>query len=132
MTTVKNIGQLRMQIQSQPAGNVHYTDPTPDHGGLGEYPTPVGLLAEALAACAMTVLSKAALKNGLNPEGYHAEVKEVEIDHEKNCVSRIALRLYLPGSVDEKLRPRLEAFAKNACTVGNTLTCEKQFEFVYE
>lgn len=132
MITVKNKGQFRVEIGSRPADNIIYTDAPAAHNGLGEYPTPVELMAESLAACALTTLSMGAARNGLNIESYRAEVTGIDFDDNHSAVTRVGLRFHLPQDIEPKLRKKLEAFAHNACTVGNTLKCEKDFEFVYE
>ena len=53
-------------------------------------------------------------------------------DMETFAVSRIPITFHLKASFDEKQRKKFEHIARKTCFVGNTLTAEKVFTFVYE
>ena len=71
-------------------------------------------------------------KAGVDFTGCYAEVGECEEDMQKFVVTRIPITFHLKASYDAKLRAKLESFAHRACFVGNTLTAEKAFTFIYE
>lgn len=130
MIELKNAGQFRMELTN---GALSLTTDAPAaHGGRGEYPTPVELMADALAACALTTASMAAAKAGLNPDGWRAEVTGIQFAEGHGKVTAIAIAFHFAKDVDPSMRRRLEAFTHNGCTVGNTLTAEKQFTFSYD
>lgn len=108
------------------------TDVPAAHGGRGEGPSPVVLMAEALACCAVTTACMAARKAGVPDDGLHAEVTDIAFATDADRVSRIAITLHLPQATDEKMRQRLEHFTKLGCTVGNSLNVDKAFTFVYD
>lgn len=132
MITAKQLAQHRVELALMPGNITIHTDAPQSHGGLGEYPTPVVLFAESLAACALTTLGMAAAKAGLNPEGYHAEVTDITTDDATHSVTAIAITFHLPASIEEKARKRLETFTHKGCMVGNSIKAEEQFTFVYE
>lgn len=111
---------------------VIYTDADADEGGLGYHPCPVDILAESLAACALTTIGLKAEELGESFIGSYAEVEKIEYDMKKWCVSEIRIAFHLQASIPEEKRKRLEAFAQRACFVGNTLTARKDFVYVYE
>lgn len=108
------------------------TDANKQNGGLGENPNPVYLLASSLSACALTVICMVAKKLNVSAEGCWAEVTDVEEDMAENRVTKIAITFHLKASYDAATRKRLEAYAHRGCFVGNTLTAEKVFTFLYE
>lgn len=130
MITVKNAGKFRMEVKNEK--ELLHTDVPAGHGGLGEYPTPVVLFAESLAACALTTASMGAANDGLDATGWHAGVTEIGFDEAHSKVERIAVRFHFGKDVPEEKRKRLEAFTHRGCTVGNSLTTEKQFVFDYD
>lgn len=121
-----------MQLNYLPNDSVYYADATERHGGMGSYPTPVELLAESLASCALITLCLTAEKHGIDSNRFWAEVEDISIDKTTNAVGAINLRLHLTSDVLPENRPRLEAHAKRACTVGNTLNCTRNFVFDYD
>ena len=130
MVTVKNAGKCRMEIQNE--RELTHTDVPAEHGGIGEYPTPVVLLAESLMACALTTASMGAAKSEIDATGWYAELESIGFDEGHEKVTSIAVRLHFGKDVPEGSRKRLEAFTHRGCTVGNSLTSEKQFTFVYD
>lgn len=128
--TVKNAGKFRMELRNGEEW-VH-TDAPAEYGGLGNYPSPVALLAQSLMACALTTASKGAEKVSLDATGWHAELLEVCFDEGHEKVTAIAVRFHFGQDVPEEQRKRLEAFTMRGCTVGNSLTTEKRFSFDYD
>ena len=101
-------------------------------GGLGENQNPVQLLGNALAACVLTLMGLQAERGCVDFAGCYAEVGECEEDMEKLTVTRIPITFHLKANFDEKQRKKFEYIATKACFVGNTLTAEKVFIFVYD
>ncbi len=108
------------------------TDAVKSVGGLGEYQTPVELLASSLAACALTVMGLQAERAGNDFSDCYAEVGECEEDMQEHRVTKFSINFHLKASFDEKLRKRLENFSRKGCFVGNTLDAEKEFTFTYD
>ncbi|EFM01198.1 MAG: OsmC family protein [Hoylesella marshii] len=132
VTTVKFQGKARNEATHHATHEILHTDAGKASGGLGEYGTPVSLLATSLAACAMTTMEIAAEKAGIDFTGCRAEVGEYELDMENLRVKRLQIEFHLKAEFDEKFRKKLEHFAHKGCIVGNTLDTEKDFTFIYE
>lgn len=130
MITIENVGGFRMEVRNDK--EYTHTDAPAVHGGKGEFITPVELLAESLMACALTTASMGAAKAGIEAEGWHAELKNIEFADGHDGVSAIAIEFHFGKDVPENQRRRLEAFTKNGCTVGNSLKSEEKFTFVYD
>lgn len=130
MMTVKNAGQYRLEINNE--REVVHTDVPAQHGGQGEYPTPVVLFAESIAACVLTMASLGGGKRGVDSTGWWAEVTEIGFDEGHTCVERVSIHLHLGKNVPEEQRAQLEAYALKGCTVGNSVKTEKQFTIDYD
>lgn len=128
--TIKNIGSFRMEICN--AKEKTHTDAPASHGGKGELITPVELFAESLMACALTTASMGAGKSGINTEGWHAELKDIEFAEGHSSVTAITIEFHFGSNIPEAQRRRIEAFTKKGCTVGNSLKTEEKFTFVYD
>lgn len=128
--TIKNMGSFRMEISNQKEKT--HTDAPVSHGGKGELITPVELFAESLMACALTTASMGAGKAGVNADGWHAELKGIELAEGHSSVTAIAIEFHFGSNVPEAQRRRIEAFTKKGCTVGNSIKTEEKFTFVYD
>lgn len=128
----KHIGHNRIALNYANTDIVYTTDSPTSHGGLGEFPTPVVLMAESLAACALTTACIWASQRDIDHSGFRAIVENIEIDPAANAVSGITIRFHFNRSIDAELRPRIEAATHRGCTVGNTLTGNKLFIFDYD
>lgn len=134
MTITKAIyqGKGRVEATHMRSEVTVNTDAGKAVGGLGENQTPVELLGNALAACVLTLMGLQAERGGIDFTGCYAEVGECEEDMEAFTVTRIPITFHLKAVFDEKQRKKFEYIARKACFVGNTLTAEKVFSFVYE
>lgn len=111
---------------------VMHTDAPAAHGGIGDFPTPVHMMAEALLACGVTTASMGAAKAGLDPTGWYAELTNIDFSETHDRVTAISAVFHFSKNVEEKDRKRLEAFTHRACTVGNSLSADKRFTFTYD
>lgn len=132
VTTAKYLGTGRVEATHNASGDHVTTDAVKQVGGRGEHQTPVELLGNSLAACALTIMGLQAEKAGADFAGCYAEVGECEENMEVFTVTRIPIVFHLKADFDTKLRKKLESFAAKACFVGNSLHSEKAFTFVYE
>lgn len=128
---VKSVGKYRMEATYEKSGQTLSTDPGKESGGLGEYATPVDIMAQSLAACSLTTISMRAARENIDLTGSYAVVGEIVEDPATMTVTKINIEFHVKG-VDESLRKKLATFAHKGCYVGNTLTCEKNFTFVWE
>ena len=132
VVTSKYLGKARVESVHNATGEKTTTDAGKAAGGLGEYGNPVEVLCTSLAACALTVTGLHAEKAGLDFTGCYAEVTHYEEDFSTFVVTKICITFHLKAEYDEKQRKKLEAFSHRACFVGNSLTAEKDFTFVYD
>ncbi|RRD02915.1 OsmC family protein [Prevotella sp. OH937_COT-195] len=132
ISVAKYLGKARVESTHVVSGQKTVTDAGKASGGYGEYPTPVDILGQSLANCALTVMALRALKEGIDITGSYAEVGEFEESMETFSVTKLNVVFHIKGDFDEKTRKKLETFAHKGCFVGNTLTAEKNFTFVYE
>jgi uncharacterized OsmC-like protein len=132
MITVKHIGDFRMEITPDPALAKTYTDVYKKYGGLEIYPSPGGMLAEALAACALSTACLSAHKHGTDTSNFYAQVEGIEMDEASNSIARITIHLHVSKDIAEDKRPRLEAATKRGCVVGNSIKAEEVLIFSYD
>ena len=130
MIIIENIGGFRTEIKNDK--ELTHTDAPANHGGKGEYVTPVELLAESLMACALTTASMGAAKSGIDAKGWHAGLMGVEFSENHDRVTAISIEFLFDKDVPEAQRKRLEAFTKHGCTVGNSLNVDEKFTFLYD
>lgn len=128
----KHVGQYRINLTYLNNYSVNITDVPAAQNGMGEFPSPTALLAEALAACALTTACMAAERRGINAQDFRADVENIEYDSQRNAVEAIVVRFHFNKDIAEDLRPRLEASTLRGCTVGNSLTAQKTFLFEYD
>lgn len=121
-----------MDVVYEAGGVKINTDAPAAHGGIGEFPTPVALLGESLAACALTTASMAAAQAGVTPDGFRAEVEGITTDDDTHSVKSFDIRFHFAKDMEASVRKRVEAFTERACIVGNALNCEKHFVFEYD
>ncbi|EFZ38015.1 OsmC-like protein [Hoylesella oralis ATCC 33269] len=125
-------GKYRFESVYLKSGDEIHTDASQDSGGEGFHPTPVHVLAIALATCAMTTMAMGVEKHGDSFNGCYAEIGNIEEDDEKVTVSKITITFHLKASYNDAMRKRIEAYARKGCYVGNSLTAEKNFIYLYE
>ncbi|MGI6243686.1 MAG: OsmC family protein [Prevotella sp.] len=128
----KHLGHNRIALTYANTDVTYTTDIPTSHGGLEEYPSPTALMAEALAACALTTACLWSTNHDIDHSKFHATVENMEIDPTANAVSDITIRFHFNRNIAAELRPRIEAATRRGCTVGNTLTTNKHFIFDYD
>jgi putative redox protein len=95
--------------------------------------SPTDLLAAALGTCMTTLVAMAAEKRGLSVKGLRTEVDKEMSTEPPRRITRLAVRMVLPASLEAQTRQALEAIAR-ACPVGRSLHPETKVElqFHYE
>lgn len=77
ISTVKYLGDLRMECTHLQSGSKILVDAPKDNHGRGEAFSPTDLFCTALACCAMNIIGVYAKENDLNIDGMRAEVSKV-------------------------------------------------------
>lgn len=129
---VKYLGNFRVEAMYEASKQTLKTDAGKASGGLGEYATPVDILAQSLAACTLTTMAMRAKRENIDLTGTYAEVGEIIEDVKTLTVEKIDITFHIKGIADEALRKKIENFALKGCFVGNSLKTQKNFTFVYE
>lgn len=126
------LGNCRFETTHLRSAQKICTDVSESHCGMGHYPSPVDVMATALATCAMSAMAIGVEKNGCSFQGCHASVDAVTVAADRAVVTAIDITFYLRADYDAHMRKRIERYAYKGCYVGNTLSCQKNFTFVYE
>jgi len=103
-----------------------------DNNGKGEAFSPTDTVATGLASCMLTMMGIKARDLGVGLEGSTAEVTKHMAANPRR-ISKIELRLELPGNVSDKNRKILEHTA-NTCPVSQSLhpDIEREIAFHWE
>ena len=122
-------GDLRTSCVHIRSGNRYITDAPIDNNGKGEAFSPTDTVATGLASCMMTVMGIKAKTLELDLRGSTAEVTK-HMAAAPRRISKIEVRLELPGNISEKDRKILEHTA-NTCPVNQSLhpDIERSIEF---
>src|SRR5690554_1757080 len=112
-------GDLRTSCVHIRSGNRYITDAPIDNNGKGEAFSPTDTVATGLASCMMTVMGIKAKTLELDLRGSTAEVTK-HMAAAPRRISKIEVRLELPGNISEKDRKILEHTA-NTCPVNQSL-----------
>jgi uncharacterized OsmC-like protein len=124
------IGDDTVELEHGPSGKKIVTDLPEDNGGKGRTFSPTDLLAASLSSCILTIMSKAAIRDGLDLKGASVEV-EKEMQASPRRVARFMGRIVLPAHFTAAQKDRLKAFIK-ACPVGGSLHPDVKVELTVE
>lgn len=122
-------GELRTTCVHLKSQNEFITDAPTDNNGKGEAFSPTDTVATGLASCMLTVMGIKARNLDVDLRGAAAEVTKHMASNPRR-ISKIEVRLSLPGNISEKNRKILENTA-NTCPVHYSLhpDIEKVIEF---
>ena len=114
-----NAGNLRVTITNTNGESIT-TDAAKEYGGKGEALGPVDLMVVSLGACAMTVMSMAAMKQGIDLKGSRVEMEHTLVPGPGHKIDTIIMRFFISVNVDAARRKSLETIALN-CPVQKNL-----------
>ncbi|WP_222983741.1 OsmC family protein [Flagellimonas meishanensis] len=122
-------GELRTTCVHLKSQNEFITDAPTDNNGKGEAFSPTDTVATGLASCMLTVMGIKAQQLEEDLAGATAEVTKHMASNPRR-ISKIEIKMDLPGPVSEKNRKILEHTA-NTCPVHHSLhpDIEKIIEF---
>jgi len=120
------LGDGKVELSHGPSGERIVTDLPVDNGGKGRAFSPTDLLAASLASCALTIMAKAAEKDGLRLEGVSIEL-EKEMSPSPRRVATLRGKVVLPKGLTEPQRSKLMAYV-HACPVHRSLHPEVRVE----
>ena len=113
-------GKLRCKAAREQDGQAVQTDVGTEHGGLGEFLSPVEMAVAALANCASSMVAVVAEHNGVDVSGMKTTTAFEMAGSPVRRIGSVQLTFKLPKSVPEAVRPKLAAAAK-ACPVKNSM-----------
>ena len=133
MSYVSYKGHLRNELHDAKKKQTILTDGPVSHGGHEETYSPVELLADTYASCAITIMAAAAAQMNCDLTGTYAET-ETAVDDKAFRIERIGVHFHLPKSIDESHRSAIEATTRDMCIVGRSLhpDIEKELVFTYD
>lgn len=131
-STVKYLGELRTESTHLASGETIITDAPIDNHGKGQAFSPTDMVANNLATCMITVMGIFAQNSNISMEGTRANVKKYMASDPRR-ISGIDIEIYLPKSIDERYRAKIEAVGMN-CPVAKSLhpNLVQRVQFLYE
>ncbi|HSB73327.1 MAG TPA: OsmC family protein [Candidatus Methylomirabilis sp.] len=129
---VRYLGGLRCEAMHGPSGKTLMTDAPVDNHGKGESFSPTDLVATALGSCVATVMGIVAEREKVDLTGMRIQVEKHMSTAAPRRITKLAVRVELPGPLTDAQRARLER-AAHVCPVHATLgaNVEMPIEFVY-
>jgi putative redox protein len=112
------------------SGTVLTTDAPKDNHGNGESFSPSELLSVSLGSCILSIMGIAARSLGVDISGATAHVQK-EMANAPRRISRIAVKIRVPGVLDQRQRSKLEE-AAHACPVHNVLKVDAPIFFDWD
>ena len=109
------------------SGTVITTDAPKDNQGDGGSFSPSELLAVSLGSCILSIMGIAARSLGVDISGATAHV-EKEMANAPRRISKVAVKIRVPGALDERQRRKLKE-AAHACPVHNVLKIDAPILF---
>ena len=126
-------GNLRNELHDAKQKQTIITDGPKSHGGLEETYSPVELLADTYASCAITIMAAVAGQLGCDLTGTYADT-ETSVDEKEFRIAHIGVHFHMPKSLDESHRSAIEASTRDMCIVGRRLhpDIKKDLTFTYD
>lgn len=115
----RRVGPLGFELTHDPSGTVIRTMPPVDNGGDGSSFSPTDLCAASLGACASTIMSLYAQRNGIALDGVEFVVNK-EMNGSPRRLGRLTLEYRLATSCSDEDFARLERAGKT-CPVRLSL-----------
>ena len=113
------IGHKKARLKHEPSGAELLTAAPKDNFGDGSSFSPTDLVAGALGACMMLIMSIAGEREGIDLSGMRMRV-EKEMSSAPRRIGKLTLELHLPARLSAGERERLERVARE-CPVLRSL-----------
>jgi uncharacterized OsmC-like protein len=128
--TGKYVGKLTVEMTHGPSGAVLRTVPPVDNQGDGSSFSPTDLVATALAACMLTLISIVGERDGIDLTGLSVHV-EKHMSSSPRRIGGLPSRIRMPAGLDPAQRKKLENAALT-CPVHMSLHPDIEREVVFE
>ncbi len=117
------MGNLKTKMIHIDSGEMIITEAPKDNGGDGTKFSPTDLVVTALGSCIMTIFGLVAKRDNINIEKMRIEAEKEMNSSSPRRIKNINLKIYLPKSLSEKERIKLERSA-SSCPVLLSLNPE--------
>lgn len=114
------LGDQRVELSHGPSGETIVTDLPLDNGGKGRTFSPTDLFAGSLSSCILTIMAKAAEKDGLRLDGARIELEKEMTKEPPRRVAALRGKVIFPQGLTERQRSKLMACV-HACPVHKSL-----------
>jgi uncharacterized OsmC-like protein len=94
-------GKLRCEATLQKTGKTVVTDVGADHGGLGEFFSPVELVGGALGTCAMSMVALVAERGGFDVSSMRSEVQLEMVSSPVRRIGAAHVTITRPAAIPE-------------------------------
>jgi putative redox protein len=128
--TGKYVGRLTVEMTHGPSGAVLKTVPPVDNQGDGSSFSPTDLVATALAACMVTLISIVGERDGIDLSGLSVHV-EKHMSSNPRRIGNLPSRIRMPAGLTPPQRKKLENAALT-CPVHMSLHPDIEREVVFE
>jgi putative redox protein len=130
--TGKYIGNLKVELIHGPSGTQLTTVPPVDNQGDGSSFSPTDLVATALGACMLSLITIVGEREGLDLTGLHFRAEKHMASNPRR-IGRVPVTIWMPRGLTPEQRKKLETAALT-CPVHRSLhpEVEKPVTFVYE
>jgi putative redox protein len=120
-STLKYLGDLRMEAIHLQSGTVINTDAPVDNQGKGEAFSPTDLMATSLGVCMITIMGIAARTHGFSIEGTNAEVTKI-MGTDPRRVAEIIVNIYFPKNDYTDKQKHILQVCADTCPVSLSLS----------
>ena len=130
--TGRYLGNKRVELKHGPTGSTIITDAPKDNHGEGSTFSPTDLVAAALGACMLTVMSIVAERDGISLAGMTVEVTKQMTDQPRR-IGALPVVIHMPKALSPEQRIKLERVART-CPVSHSLNplIEAEIGFIYD
>ncbi|MDD5362570.1 MAG: OsmC family protein [Ignavibacteria bacterium] len=120
-STLKYLGDLRMEAIHLQSGTVINTDAPVDNQGKGEAFSPTDLMATSLGLCMITIMGIAARTHGFSIDGTNAEVTKI-MGSDPRRVAEIVVNIYFPKNDYSDKQKHILQVCADTCPVSHSLS----------
>lgn len=128
--TGRYLGNLAVEMTHGPSGAVLKTVPPVDNQGDGSSFSPTDLVATALAACMLTLISIVGEREGVDLSGLSIHI-EKHMAGSPRRIGRLPARIRMPAGLTPDQRKKLENAALT-CPVHHSLHPDVEKDVVFE
>lgn len=120
-STLKYLGDLRLEAKHEKSGQVITTDAPTDNQGKGEAFSPTDLLATSLGVCMITIMGIAAKSHGFSIDGTTADVTKI-MGSDPRRVKEVVVNVYFPKKNYTDSQKRILQHCADTCPVSMSLS----------